>query len=188
MLGGGPIHGYFQPVAFDGPEGTRFSLAQSGAFQPAKDRLMAGLLIGQVYRFKITGIPGAAGAELFPTVELIDRTYPPPGMATSYPIPLNLDADDLTAALAGKLVTRVVYLEDPQTALAVAETPSTSRAVDIASNQNALQVADRLGRPVAIVRIGSLTPPRAEALKPQFFFGHPTWAPIFPSEQQASKP
>lgn len=185
-LGRGPVRGYFQPVAFSGPGETEFSLAQGGAFQPSQPSLMAGLLVGQVYRFKITGIPRAEGAELFPTVELIDRTYPPPGLATSYPIPINLDLEDLQAALEGKLVTRVVYLEDPQTALAVAETPSTSRAMDIAPDQDALQVADRFGRPVAIVRIGSLTPPRAPALRPRFFFGYPTWAPIFPADRQPS--
>ena len=39
-------------------------------------------------------------------------------------------------------------------------------------------------QPVAIVRIGSLTPPSQESLLPEFFFGYPQWAP-FPS---ATKP
>ena len=187
-LGRGPIAGYFQPVAFSGPSGVQFSLAQGGQFIPGEDSLMAGLLIGSVYRFRITGIPFAVGAELYPSVEVIDRTYPPPQLATSYPIPINLDQEDLEAALDGQLVTRVIYLEDPQTALAVAETPTTSRAVDVAEYQDALEVADRLGRPVAVVRIGSLTPPQADALLPQFFFGHPAWAPIYQPDQIPTQP
>jgi hypothetical protein len=81
------------------------------------------------------------------------------------------------------LVTRVVYLEDPQTAIALPGTPTDSRVMDLGDYQDALREADRLGRPVAIVRIGSVTPPTAPALLPQFFFGYPSWAPIFKPEQ-----
>lgn len=182
MLGRGPLAGYFQPVDFNGPAGTRFALAATDGFASPEPRLMAGLGVGSVYRFQITGIPGAEGAELYPTVEIIDRTYPPAGLATSHPIPITLDVQDLRAALDGQLVTRVVYLEDPQTALPVAETPSTSRTMEIAANQDALEVADRLGRPVAIVRIGSLMPPGHPALMSRFNFGYPSWAPIYQPE------
>ncbi len=71
--------GYFQPVAFVGPPGVHFSLPQGGGFADRSESLQAGLLVGGVYRFQITGIPGAEGAELYPTIEVIDRTYPPPG-------------------------------------------------------------------------------------------------------------
>ena len=185
LNGRGPVRGYFQPVAFSGPEGTQFSMPTGNLafFREDKSRLQAGLLIGNVYRFRISSIPRAEGAELYPTIELVDRIYPPPGLATSYPIPINLDEDDLNAALDGRLVTRVIYLEDTSTAVPLPEKPTTSRAVEISEFQDALEVADRLGRPVAIVRIGSVAPPRAPALMPGFFFGYPTWTPIFTPEQ-----
>jgi hypothetical protein len=145
---------------------------------PSDPRLTAGLLIGGVYRFQITHIPGAEGAELFPTIEVIDRTYPPPGLATRYPIEVMLDEEDFKAALSGQLVTRVIYLEDPETATPMVQTPETNRPLELADNQDALEVADQLGRPVAIVRIGSVAPPSAQALLPEFFFGYPAWAPI----------
>ena len=148
----------------------------------AEANLMAGLLIGNVYRFQITEIPGAPGAELFPTIELIDRTYPPPGLATLYPIPIHLDQIDLDTALDGQLVTRVIYLEDQQSAAPLARSPEHSQAVDVAHYQDPLEVADRLGRPVAIIRLGSLAPPTSAELMPQFFFGYPMWAPIFQPE------
>jgi hypothetical protein len=181
-MGRGPIQGYFQPVAFSGPRGTKFALPDNGAFAAAETKLMAGLLIGAVYRFQIIGIPGAEGAELYPTVELLDRTYPPAGLATRFPIPINLDQDDLDAALEGQMVTRVIYLEDPETAIPLPETPTTSRAIEISQFQDPLEVADRLGRPVAIVRIGSLVPPATQELMPQFYFGYPAWTPIFQPE------
>ena len=178
----GPVQNYFQPVKFVGPAGSRFSLPQGQAMGESSENLMAGLLIGGVYRFRITRIPEAEGAELYPTVELIDRMYPPPGLATSFPIPITVDQVDMEAALRGKMVTRVIYLEDPQTAIPLQQKPQEAVAMDIAEHQDPLRVADRLGRPVAILRIGSLTPPTEPTLVPQFYFGFPTWAPIFQPE------
>tara|TARA_R110002049_G_scaffold2750_6_gene22063 strand:+ start:26815 stop:27612 length:798 start_codon:yes stop_codon:yes gene_type:complete len=177
-----PVAGYFQPIKFSGPRGTQFALPQGGAMSPGQPNLMAGLLIGNVYRFKITGIPSAPGAELFPTLELIDRTYPPPGLATSFPIPINLDQTDLDEALNGQMVTRVIYLEDQQTAAPLPTQPDNTQAMEVAHHQDPLEIADRLGRPVAIVRIGSLAPPTQPHLMPQFYFGYPTWAPIYQPE------
>lgn len=179
---------YYQPVQIRGPQGVRFALPQMGSFQDPEPGLMAGLLVGQVYRFQISGIRGAEGAELFPTLEMVDRTYPPPGLATRYPIIVTIDEEDLQAALDGQLVTRVIYLEDPQTAVPLAQEPTTDSdtggetPIDVSQFQDPLQVADRLGRVVAILRIGSLAPPRSHELAPQFFFGYPTWAPIFKPE------
>jgi hypothetical protein len=187
LAGRPPIAGYYQPVSLVGPSSVRFSLPQNGAFGMPEGSLEAGLLIGAVYRFQITGIPGVEGAELYPTIEVIDRTYPPAGLATRFPIQVYLDQEDLAAALRGRMVTRVVYLEDPQTAAPLEQTASTARPMEISEHQDALEVADRLGRPVAIVRIGSVAPPRAAALLPQFFFGHPTWAP-FSHNEQATQP
>lgn len=186
----GAVAGYYQPVAFRGPETTSFSLALDGVFQTPADSqtpLHAGLLIGAVYRFKITSIPGREGEELFPTVEVIDRTYPPHHLAARYPIPINLELDDLLDALAGRLVTRVIYLEDPTSAIPVAMTPEATRALDIPAHQDPLHVADTLGKPVAIVRLGSLAPPSLDALLPQFFFGYPPWVLMHaPPEAEAA--
>ncbi len=183
LSGRGPVAGYFQPVAFSGPKGVGFSMPQGNEFftEPV-EFFQAGLLIGGVYRFRISGIPGFEGAELYPTVELIDRIYPPPGLETRYPVVINLDDDDLISAMNGRMVTRVVYLEDPTTAIALAESPRTSRVMELSEHQDALEVADRMGRPVAIVRIGTVAPPNSPALMPHFFFGYPAWAPIYQPE------
>ncbi len=147
-------------------------------FQPPGDQpLCAGLLIGAVYRFRITSIPDHDGEELYPTIEVIDRTYPPESLAARFPIIVNLDMVDIEEALAGRLVTRVIYLEDPMNAVPLPETPKTSRVMDIPGSQDPVDVADQLGKPVAIVRIGSVAPPQSDALMPQFFLGYPPWVP-----------
>ena len=176
----------FQPVQFSGPEGTRFSLAENGVHSEGEKDLMAGLMVGAVYRFRVTDIPRTYGAEVYPTVELIGRIYPPPGMETSFPIPINLSQSDLQEALAGNLVTRVIYLEDPQTAAPLARSRDDATAIDIPLDQDALATADSLGRPVAILRIGSKAPPRNPVLAPQFYFGFPPWAPIHRVDEATS--
>jgi hypothetical protein len=180
--------GAFQPVAFYGPQGIKFSLPQNGIHGEGETQLMAGLMVGAVYRFRITEIPRSIGAELYPTVELIGRTYPPPGLETQFPIPINLSQSDLQEALDGNLVTRVIYLEDPQTATPIAQERTESRPIDIPMNQDAMATADSFGRPIAIVRLGSKTPTGNPMLDAQFNFGYPAWAPIYQSEPAPQSP
>lgn len=176
---GFPVRGYYQPVAIYGPDGSHLALAASGGFAPpVEGPLKAGLLVGGVYRFQVSRIPYQPGVELFPTIEIIDRLHPPAGQEAEFPIPVHLDADDLTQAMEGRLVTRVIYLEDPQTALPVADPPESQRNFDVRADLDPLQEADRLGRPVAVLRIGSLAPPHDAALLNHFLLGSPPWLPI----------
>lgn len=181
----GAVQGYYQPVRLSGPEGVRLSLADGTTFPPTEaGALHAGLLIGAVYRIRITDIADSPGLEIYPSVEVIDRTYPPPGEALRFPIPINIDRLDLLDASQGRMVTRVIYLEDSEQALPLAETIDSARTLEISSREDPLKVADRLGRPVAIVRIGSLLPPAEPSLLPQFFFGSPPWLTMTPIQKQ----
>ena len=154
---GGPRPGYYQPVKVMGPKGSTIALAEEGGFPVAtKNVAMAGMLIGQVYRLKVTGIEFHQGEEVFPSVEVIDRLYPPPGQAPRFPIPIELTSEELEMALEGKYVTRVIYIEEPKTALPRREEPQ-QRYYEVAPGDDPLHEADRLGRPVAILRMGSRT-------------------------------
>ncbi|HEY1067846.1 MAG TPA: hypothetical protein VGE52_17115, partial [Pirellulales bacterium] len=76
----GPVPGYFQPIQIQGPQGLLVAPAVDGQFDPVSPApYKVGLLISPVYRFRVANIPLRPGAEVFPTVEVIDRTYPPPG-------------------------------------------------------------------------------------------------------------
>lgn len=175
----GPVHAYYQPIQIHSPEGSSIALATPEGFtQPVRQPVRVGMQVGAVYRFQITGIPNQPGVEIFPSVEIIDRTYPPDGQAAMFPIPVHIDADDLKHALEGRLVTRVIYLEDPQTAFPLADEPNTQRTLDIRSDLDPLQEADRLGRPVAVLRIGSRVPPSDPVGLQQFLLGSPHWLAI----------
>ena len=77
---GGPVHGYFQPIEIHAPKGALISFAIGGRFdKPRETPIVAGMLISPVYRLRVTNIPipFKEGMEVYPTIEVIDRTYPP---------------------------------------------------------------------------------------------------------------
>ena len=65
------------------------------------DKVLAGMLIGQVYRLKVANLVGNEGQEIFPTIEVIDRLYPPPGQEARFPIPIELTAEELATVNGG---------------------------------------------------------------------------------------
>lgn len=76
----------------------------------------AGLLVGNVYRVRISGMPEFPGIELYPSIELLDRLHPPPGQEQNFPVPVTFTVEEIETALQDRMVTKVVYLEQPQRA------------------------------------------------------------------------
>jgi hypothetical protein len=184
---GGPLPGFYQPVEIKAPRGALISLAVANQFdeaQPAPRK--AGMLIGAVYRLRVTNIRLAEGLEVFPTVEVIDRLYTPPDQAGRFAIPIELTENDLKLALDGKFVTRVIYLENPRDALPVRDNLQGQAWFEAAPGQDPLAVADALGRPVAILRLGARLPDQAETPDPSFFYGSPPFVP-YPPQQAAPR-
>ena len=179
---GGPLPGYYQPVEIIAPPGVAVALPANGQFdQPQPAPAQMGLLIGAVYRLRITNIPNHPGVEVFPSIELVDRTYPPAGQERRFAIPIELTEEDLRLAMAGNFVTRVVYLENPQHALPAKSTGGTDGTggqhwFDIGPGRDPLAVADNLGRPIAILRLGARLPTDSNGLPgPDFLYNSPPW-------------
>ncbi len=189
---GGPLPGYFQPVKIKAPDGALISLAEAGTFGPAQQGpVTVGMLIGPVYRIRVTNIPSEYGREVFPTVEVINRLYAPPGTETRFPIEVELTLVELQLALSGKFVTRVIYLEDPQRALPIRQGAQGTNWFEAGPNHDPLAIADQLGRPVAILRLGGRLPD-AEGPSIDFLYGCPpvvaVAAPQSPQEPSAAEP
>jgi len=175
LMRGGPLPGYFQPVVISAPRGTEIALAIDGVFDaPRAAPINVGLLVGRVYRLKVANIPNHEGHEVFPSIEIINRLYPPRGQETRFPVPIELTREELELAMRGQFITRVVYLEDPHGALPHREDPQHQRYFDVGPRQDPLRVADELGRPMAILRIGSRVP-QADTTTGRFLFESPPW-------------
>ena len=154
LLRGGPLSGYFQPTEIIVPEGAQVGVAHQGGYtQSSPGHPVVGMLVGQVYRLRVSEIINHPGVVLYPTVELIDRLYPPPGEATRFPVPIELTREELDMAARGMFVTRVIYVEDPLQAL---PTPQLAGQpwFEAGEGEDPLEVADQLGRPIAILRLG----------------------------------
>ena len=150
---------YFQPV--------RLALPTEGLvtyFEGASDRsydlpapAQAGLLVGRMYRLRVSNVPEFPGVDFYPSIELIDRLHPPAGKAEDYPVDFELTLEELEWASKGRLITKVVYLEQPNR-VPVDTLDAKERITTIEPYRNAVAEADLLGRPIAIVRLGGRTP------------------------------
>ncbi len=123
---------------------------------------------GHFYRLRIADMPEFPGEEIYPSIEILDRLHPPAGSAANYPIPVVLTEADLKEALSGRMVTRVIYLENPRSAAQKDPLRRNPRAT-LEPTNNALQEAGRYGRPMMIVRIGGRVPSGPNM--PQSYFG-----------------
>jgi hypothetical protein len=174
-----PGVGSYQAVEVSGPKGVQVALARDGQFLHTLEApVKVGMIVGAVYRVRVTGIPFRQGEELYPTIEVIDRVHAPAGREHRFPIPVVLEETDLRAALDGALVTRVIYLEDNELAEPVAVKPGTQPVLEVGPMDNALKAADQLGRPVAILRIGSRVPANLQGDLTEFLYGCPPWVPV----------
>lgn len=166
------LHGYSQPVQINVPEGAVISVAEEGGFHHNdQGRALVGLHVGHVYRMRVSEIPEQGLAAVYPTIELIDRLHPPAGKETRFPIPIDIAEVDIALALSGKFVTRVIYVEDPNNALPARDLPE-QRYLESLPQEDPLVLAGLLGRPVAILRMGSLAPD-VHGPDEMFLFGCP---------------
>ena len=149
----------YQPIRIDAPTEAIVSTSDGVGFSEEPYRPVLGLLVGRAYRFKVSYVTEAEEHNVYPTVELIDSLDAPAGKAQEFPVPIEFTAEEIKLASSGNMVTRVVYLEDPKMSL-----PATYRRgkaqpyFETDPGTDPLAVADTLGRPIAIVRIGSRTP------------------------------
>ncbi|SFI47894.1 hypothetical protein [Planctomicrobium piriforme] len=153
------IAGAPQPVRFTLPGAGVVSFYSGSPHHPVPFAApaQAGLGVGYVYRIRISDMPDYPGIELFPTVELIDRLHPPAGLEQEFPIPVQITAEDIETVLQDRMVTKVIYLEQPDLAAPVEQTEG-ARIENLPPVVNLLQAADLRGRPMAIIRMGGRIP------------------------------
>lgn len=175
------LRGVWQAVELKCPPGVRVGMADAGQFTDDLAQARLALMVGSVYRMRLTGGPLEEEVALYPTLEIIDRTYPPPEREHRFPVPIEIDEDELMDAARGEMILKVIYVEDNQIADPIDTAGFPQRVLDIAGTQDALQTADQMGRPLAILRIGSRVPNVTEGQDwDNFLFGCPAWVTLKP--------
>ena len=180
-LPGEPLREYYsQPVRIIAPGGATIA-PYDGSRVGEYGGLNIGLQVGTVYRFHVYDISNLEGQQLYPSIEAVDRLYPPSGREQEFPIPVELAPVDLRLSATGKYVTRVIYVEDPDDPFPYDEadpneelrTSESQRYFEVPPGTDPYVVAAGLGRPVAILRIGNRAP-SASGDNHDFAFGsHP---------------
>ncbi len=155
--------GQIQPVKMISPDGVALSVVSDGSFvSTSQPNYTVGMQLGQLYRFRISGAILERGFELYPSVELLDLLHPPQGLETDFPIPVVINEADIREAVAGRLVTKIIYLEDPEVALPRPGGKDEQPWIDVSAAEDPIRTAEGLGRPMAILRIGSRVPTSQE--------------------------
>ncbi|MBI2825705.1 MAG: hypothetical protein HYX69_13555 [Planctomycetia bacterium] len=154
-----PWPGATSQVAFVGPEGmmVAWDVSAPGAFD--SDPLVVpgryNFPQGAIYRLKLTNIPGRAGVELYPTLEIAPTLPRTDAYLAHNAIPYQLTDEDFDQVLSGNFVTKVIYLPDAEfqeLALAGVETLVSTK---LDPGVDPIVEADRRGSILAIIRIGN---------------------------------
>src|SRR5262245_23920636 len=142
-----------------GPEGMHVTFFQGNARPGGFDfaaPVVAGLRPGYLHRVRLSNLPDRPGMMLSPTIEVTDALCLPPHLSTAkYPVPVTFSEQDLDRIAAGRFITKVVYLEDPEKAVAVPTRADQPLELDLPPNRDLMFEAHQLGRPMVVVRVGS---------------------------------
>jgi uncharacterized repeat protein (TIGR01451 family) len=165
--GGLPIPAPLVAAKFLTPKGVRVTAYPATSFSRMYDTpTVMGLRPGYVYRFELSNLPYRPGVSIYPEVEVRGTLVPRPGMKyMDYPIPLTFSGVDIEKVLKGEVLTKVIYLEDPDKALPTEVGRDTPVEMPDATESDAIKAAIAGGRLMAIVRVGNLKP-TAEQLRP----------------------
>src|SRR5262249_47297868 len=143
-------------VRFLGPQGMRATFYQGRPEgREFEAPVTVGMRTGYVYRVKLGGMAKYPGVTLYPTLEVRGRVQLPPRMnPADYPAPVVFTDDDIEKALGGGLITKVVYLEDPNRAASVTWKQDDPPERTLQATEDPWAEAWTLGRPVLILRLG----------------------------------
>ena len=158
-MGNPELDYHIQPVQVIAPDGSQIEVGvDEGYVSFNSSRVSLGMFVGPVYRLKVTNINQHWGKSLYPSLELLDKLNPPKDLENDFPIQVVITQDDLEQAFKGNLVTKVIYLEDPHNALPQKHLVDKQPQVDVGRREDPMSVARTLGKPMAILRIGSRIP------------------------------
>jgi uncharacterized repeat protein (TIGR01451 family) len=173
--GPGPVTPLFQPgygapvpapvlaarvLAPQGVRVTAFPGTALGRMFDADPKQVFGLRPGYRYRLELSNLPYHPGRALYPEVEVLGSIVPRVGMRyMDYPIPLVFTQADIDKALTGSVVTKVVYLENPEKAIPAEIQPTLPIETPYDTEPESVRAARENGRLVAIVRLGDRRPP-----------------------------
>jgi uncharacterized repeat protein (TIGR01451 family) len=143
-------------VQFLGGPGLRTTFFQGQPTGRSFDApVVVGMRPGYFYRIRISNLPGHPGVSIFPTLEVHGSLKLSPKLsAANYPAPLLLTDADIESVLAGNLICKIIYLENPDRAVPSTTPPQQPMELSFPPGSDLAAEARDRGRLMLIVRIG----------------------------------
>jgi uncharacterized repeat protein (TIGR01451 family) len=135
------------------PDGVQATFIQGHDVRGFETPVNVGLRPGYLYRFRLSNLEHYPRLSLWPTLEVIG-TLTMPCCPADHPAPVVFTQEDIDHAMAGALITKVIYLEDPEKALAVQSDSDRPLESEERPDRDPYTEAFRRGRPLLIVRFG----------------------------------
>lgn len=153
-----PLHGPspLLYIRFIGAPGLRVTFYQGRPRGRAFDApVVAGMRPGYFYRVQLSHLPGHPGISLYPTLEVYGSLKLPSRLsAAKYPAPVVLTDSDIESALSGNMVSKVIYLENPDLAMPTTTPPDLPIELNLPPGGKLLAEARDRGRPMLVLRMG----------------------------------
>jgi uncharacterized repeat protein (TIGR01451 family) len=172
-------------VRFGGLEGMRVTFYQGRAPRRTLDApTVVGMRPGYRYQVELSQLPGHPGVSLYPTLEVLGSLHLPPRVeARTFPAPITIHPEDVEAVQAGALLTKVIYLENPDGAVPASTTSARFLEFDRPPGRSLIAEAKEAGRLLVILRMGQ-RPFTHEELARQSVYG----TILYPDEKVLARP
>src|SRR5262249_38533934 len=109
-----------------------------------------------IYRLKLSDIPGRAGLELYPTLEVVPGNAKTTTFLAHSAVPVKFTEEDFEQVAAGNFIVKVIYLPDPQFQDLAATGPDEVVSSRLEPGVDPLVEAKRRGSILAVVRLGDI--------------------------------
>jgi uncharacterized repeat protein (TIGR01451 family) len=151
-------------LRFIGPAGMKVTFYPGTRMARSFDApAVAGVRAGYLIRAQLDHFVDHPDLVLFPSIEVRGALWLGPKLnPADYPAPVVLSPADIESIRAGDVVTKAIYLENPERAAPVATTPDAPIELNFPPGVDLLEQARRAGRPVAVVRFGGRAVPPEE--------------------------
>ena len=155
-----------QVVSIQTPDGVAKSIlgpdpaAKFASSDSPDGHLLAGMRVGTTTVVEFREPQGRTGKNIYATIEIFGHLHRPTDIdPLRFPLRVTLSDDDIEAVLdQGRMISRVIYLEDPRQAVPFLATPDRLPTTELAPGEDPFRIARALGRIMAVVRFGTREP------------------------------
>jgi len=130
---------------------------------------------GNIYRLKLSNIPGHPGKELFPTLEIAPTAARTQAFLAHSSVPVEFTDNDFDQVFSGNFVTKVVYLPNPEFQGIAMSGVGTLVNTQLQPGVDPIVEASKRGSILAVIRMGNKDLSTTVAERQQQWAGHPQW-------------